>query len=91
MKKVHWRPIADNPLYWVGSDGRVKSFKRQSPIDLMPCVNKGYLRVGLWSMDTGDTKQGPIHRLNHEDGNKLNNDYTNLRWIDNDGKHGSCN
>lgn len=63
---------------------------------LVQCVDKetGYLKVNLQRDKRGHTKavhvlvaeafcggKHPGHDVNHEDGNKLNNIYTNLTWV----------
>lgn len=96
MKKIHWRPIDECPLYWISSDGRVKSFNRPNPIELSQSVDKEYMKVSLWFDDKGHTVR--VHRLvaiafkrrrklgldevNHDDGNKANNNHWNLSWTD---------
>lgn len=76
-------------LYTVSTDGRVFS-----PLgEKRPYKCRGYWRVSLWKK--GSSKNELIHRLvacafipnpnkydmvNHIDGNKLNNDISNLEW-----------
>jgi hypothetical protein len=95
MKKIHWRPIPECPLYWVSSDGRVKSYSRVTPIELSQAIDKEYMKISLWYDDKGHTLR--VHRLvalafcrrrpgmdevNHEDGDKANNNHWNLKWTD---------
>lgn len=97
MKKVHWRPLSDHPLYWVGSNGQVRSFKKDKPGYLSLIPRQGYLRVSISCGISDKTKYLSVNRLvasafvrnrlglsqvNHEDGNKLNNNHTNLKWVD---------
>lgn len=77
-------------LYQVSNLGRIKSKKGKF---LKPYLQNGYLRVGLYK--DKKIKSIYIHRLvatafilkikdkniiNHKDGNKLNNHYTNLEY-----------
>jgi hypothetical protein len=96
MKKVHWRPIEGMPLYWVSTDGRVRTFNKKTESGfLRPAIDKGYLKVALWNGNKGCTTR--VHRLvakafkrpvpgmdevNHDDGDKLNNNHWNLSWTD---------
>lgn len=98
MKKIHWRPILNYPLYWVSSDGRVKTFNSRTKI-LKHALYKGYVKVSLG----GDTKR--LHRLvakafkrpvlgmdevNHIDANKQNNNHWNLEWTNHLGNMQHC-
>ena len=79
--------------YVLQTNGSVISLQNNLP--LTPIKNpNGYVKVGLANGD-GTKKQMSVHRLiaehylpnpykhkqvNHKDGNKLNNDVTNLEW-----------
>lgn len=92
---ITWIKIKDFPNYSVSSSGSVRNDNRMSL--LKPTTNhKGYLYVVL-SKD-GKTTTKKIHRLvaesfidnpdnkpqvNHIDGNKQNNDVSNLEWCTN--------
>lgn len=98
MKKIHWRPIKDAVLYWVSTDGRVRTFSARPGI-LRPATEKGYLRVNI----AGRMKR--IHRLvaiaflkpkpgldevNHIKPDKSNNNHTNLEWTNHLGNMQHC-
>lgn len=84
-----WKIVEGHPSYEVSSLGKVRTNKIRKKV-LSPSKNKkGYLRVSL------DGKKYTIHKLvaihyvegnkslqvNHKDGNKENNVYTNLEWM----------
>ena len=87
-----WLPIKDFENYEISSWGRIRNKKGQI---LSPYKNhKGYLKIGL--MKDGKDHKKRIHRLvaetfianpenlpevNHKDGNKENNSFTNLEWV----------
>lgn len=80
------------PNYRIREDGYV--IMTNGKIKATSLTNKGYKRVTL--SNNGNKKSFSIHRLvaiafipnpnnlpevNHKDGNKLNNYYTNLEWL----------
>ena len=90
-----WKIIEEAPDYMVSNYGRVKSLKRgQEHILANRFSSDGYLNVSLST--NGKPKYYRVARLvakyfvsnpnnkpsvNHIDGNKLNNHYTNLEWV----------
>ena len=91
-----WRNIDEcNGKYQVSSWGRIRNAKTKDII--APYKNeKGYLKVGLHI--NGKCRKFRVNRLvafafipnpydlpqvNHKDGNKENNSYTNLEWTTN--------
>ena len=87
-----WAPIKDFPNYEISSWGRVRNRKGQI---MIPYKNhKGYLKIALCK--DGIRYKRRIHRLvaqtfipnpynlpevNHIDGNKENNSFSNLEWV----------
>ena len=84
-------------LYQITSWGRVYSLRYKTFLIPEP-TTKGYLRVYLYSKN-GKRKHYKVHRLvanafvtkvagkdqvNHIDGNKANNSFTNLEWCTNE-------
>jgi hypothetical protein len=89
-----WKDIPEyNGIYKISNTGEVKSHSDKGIRILKPDLAKGYLRVTL--SKNNSQKRFMIHRLvaesflpkinnkkyvNHIDGNKLNNDISNLEW-----------
>lgn len=80
--------------YEISNKGRVRSKMRKGRFMKLLLQPSGYYRVGL--RGDGPQKSFFVHRLvashfvennqdkpqvNHIDGNKLNNDYSNLEWV----------
>lgn len=89
-----WRKV-EGFNYEVSNSGKVRSMRKyttwQSARELKPQLRKGYYFVAL--MREGERFQFNVHRLvaiaflgksdltvNHIDGNKLNNNVSNLEW-----------
>ena len=88
--------ISDFSNYAVDSTGVVYSYKRSDEGQPMSAsISTGYAKVSLVN-DSGENVTCTIHRLvaqtfiknpknvntvNHKDGNKLNNDVSNLEWV----------
>lgn len=83
-------------LYAIYNDGKVFSFKRNKFLKPFPDGRRGYLKIKLYTVN-GEATTISIHKLvicyfkvfepykkvNHKDGNILNNYYTNLEWVTN--------
>jgi hypothetical protein len=94
MNKEIWKPIKGHDGYEISNYGRVKSFMQTSPKILSICTDTlGYERVKLYK--DGSYIVQKIHQLvaihfipntknkpeiNHLDGDKSNNHYSNLEW-----------
>ena len=92
-----WKAIAEcNGEYYVSNYGKVKSLKKGKEIILKDSLTgDGYRGVTL-HLKEGIRKSRSIHKLvalafitneenkkevNHIDGNKINNHFTNLEWV----------
>ena len=92
-----WKAIAEcNGEYHISDHGRVKSLKFGKERILKPSINSsGYWFVFIF-IQNQNKKFCTIHKLvavafilnsenkkeiNHKDGNKLNNNFSNLEWV----------
>ena len=93
-EKEKWVKLPMLSKYLISSRGRVKSI-RYNRIMATNVDRYGYKKIHLRT-DTGDNYHTTIHRLvaigfiknpnqykqvNHKDGNKLNNNVSNLEWV----------
>lgn len=90
-----WKQVQDYPNYLISSCGRIMNKNTQRLLKAYQDNSGGYLCVSLWKNNNGTTTR--IHPLvyshftgdfdlsgfviNHKDGNKLNNDISNLEKI----------
>jgi hypothetical protein len=96
LEDEEWKPIENtNNTYWISNKGRVKSYKGYEARILKPNIINGYKRVDI--IQEGSRSSKLISRLvasvflplptsidmelHHIDGNKLNNDASNLVWL----------
>lgn len=94
MLKENWTPVFDNENYEVSMLGEVRRSDTHKVLK-QKMTKDGYMRINL--SDNGIRKTRQVHRLvlqtfvechdpnnmqvNHIDGNKTNNEITNLEWV----------
>lgn len=91
-----WEPIDEQNKYFISSCGRAKSYAHRTAQLLKPITTaKGYLRIDLRGIGCGMQllhrlvalafipNDDPLRKLtiDHIDGNKSNNNVSNLRWL----------
>ncbi len=83
-----------SPSYAVTPHGDVVRISTGAILRPAPRNGSGYLAVSLWESGKGRSwfvhqivaltfhgpRPSPKHDASHDDGNKLNNDFTNIRW-----------
>lgn len=85
------KKIDGYPNYFITEDGKIWNDRKK--IFLKPMLNRGYYQIILCKHSKHKTFKphrlvgisyvpNPLNRkeINHKDGNKLNNHYTNLEW-----------
>lgn len=85
-----WKTIQNEQAYEVSTDGRVRN-KETKHVKSLRKSGKGYLRVTLYPSgktysvhrlvaETFLNKPDGMNSVNHKDGNKENNNLSNLEW-----------
>lgn len=90
---MQWKIIKQNPNYSISEKGEVRNNRDGTTKKQYSNAKTGYLTVDLWKNNT--RKKVTIHHLlaeafipnpenkptvDHKDGNRQNNDLSNLRW-----------